>query len=229
MVPCGKYKPGKFPSRFKLENNGVVHYKGTLDVDLSKEASRRGAFKTAHPGTIQFSEPVDSDLFPSGKVCVKQLYEIRDGNVMRLKGREELEKLLIECNCLIWASFLLDFTFQFVNREIEGGGDLSRPIPVLRFTRSMMAIVRQHKGEKAFLIEEWLEPDDNERPFLKYLGNRYLQSCIPTTAPPHAHEVVEFLCFAQHVQWEKTGGLAFTSDYQGAGEVLTDPEITSNP
>ena len=83
--------------------------------------------------------------------------------------------------------------------------------------------------EKAFLIEEWFDPDDKECPFVKYLGNHFLDPCVPITAPPRTHEIAEFLSFAQHVQWQKTSGLAFTSDYQGAGEVLTDPEIMSNP
>ena len=83
--------------------------------------------------------------------------------------------------------------------------------------------------EKSFLIEEWFNPNDKEQPFVKYLGNRFLEPCVPLTAPPRAREIAEFLSFAQHTQWQKTGLVAFTSDYQGAGEVLTDPEITSNP
>jgi len=205
-------------------------YKGTLEADLSKDASHKGTFKTAHPGAVSFKETVDPDLFPSGKVCVKQVFEkLPDGGIIRLKGRHELERLSVECNCLIWASLLLDLTYKFIDREAGRWGDLSRPIPTLRFTRSMIAIVRESTMEKAFLIEEWLDPDDEERPFVKYLGNRFLEPCVPSTAPTCAHEIAEFLSFAQHVQWQKTSGLAFTSDYQGAGEVLTDPEITSNP
>jgi len=205
-------------------------YKGTLEADLSKDASHKGTFKTAHPGAVSFKETVDPDLFPSGKVCVKQVFEkLPDGGIIRLKGRHELERLSVECNCLIWASLLLDLTYKFIDREAGRWGDLSRPIPTLRFTRSMIVIVRESTMEKAFLIEEWLDPDDEERPFVKYLGNRFLEPCVPSTAPTRAHEIAEFLSFAQHVQWQKTSGLAFTSDYQGAGEVLTDPEITSNP
>lgn len=91
----------------------------------------------------------------------------------------------------------------------------------------MIAIVWESSIEKVFLIEEWLKPDEHK--FLKYMGNQFPQSCLHETDPPEAHEIAEFLVFAQHVQWEKTSGLAFTSDYQGAGDVLTDPQITSNP
>ena len=231
IVPCTKYDAGNLPVRkFEVDNDGVMCYKGTLEADLSKDASHKGTFKTAHPGTVSFKDTVDPDLFPSGKVCVKQVFDkLPDGSIVRLKGRHELERLSVECNCLIWASLLLDFTYQFINREVEGRGGLSRPIPELRFTRSMIAIVRESTMEKAFLIEEWLDPDDGECPFVKYLGNRFLEPCVPLTAPPRTHEIAEFLSFAQHIQWQKTGGLAFTSDYQGAGGVLTDPEITSNP
>jgi hypothetical protein len=231
MVPNTKYDPNNLPvKKFEVEDDGVEFFKGTLMADLSKEASNKGTFKTAHPGTVLFKDAVDSDLFPSGKVCVKQVFDrLPNGNIVRLKGRQELERLSIECNCLIWASLLLDLTYQFIDREVEGRGGLLRPIPRLRFTRSMIAIVREGTMEKAFLIEEWFDPDDEEHPFIKYLGNRFLEPCVPLTAPPRAHEIAEFLSFAQHLQWQKTGGLAFTSDYQGASEVLTDPEITSNP
>jgi len=83
--------------------------------------------------------------------------------------------------------------------------------------------------EKAFLVEEWIALDNGEHLFIKYLGNHFPESCIPPTACPKAHNIAEFLVFAQHVQWEKSGGLVFTSDYQGAGGILTDPQITSNP
>jgi hypothetical protein len=77
-----------------------------------------------------------------------------------------------------------------------------------------------------FLIEEWITSDDNEHPFIKYVGNRFPASCVPSMAHHDAHDIA---IFAQHVQWMKTGHLAFTSDYQGAGNILTDPQVTSNP
>ena len=93
----------------------------------------------------------------------------------------------------------------------------------------MIAIVREASMEKAFLIEEWIALDDSEHPFIKYLGNRFPESCVPPTANAEAHDIADFLIFAQHVQWVESKGLVFTSDYQGAGDILTDPQITSNP
>jgi len=87
----------------------------------------------------------------------------------------------------------------------------------------MIAIVRESSMEKAFLVEEWIASDDSEQPFIKYMGNRFPESCVPPTAHAKAHDIAEFLIFAQHVQYEKSGGMVFTSDYQGAGNILTDP------
>ena len=98
----------------------------------------------------------------------------------------------------------------------------------------MIAIVRQHSKEKVFLVEEWFDlgavgsSSGDRLEYHKYLGNSHSVSCVPPTAPRRAHEIAAFLVFAQHVQLEKTTGLAFTSDYQGANNILTDPQITSN-
>ena len=230
-VPLTTYRPDNFPKKhFEIDDPGVQLHKGTLDVNLLKALMRQGSFKTAHPGTIEFQG--ETDAFADGLVCVKQVYELKeDGTtIVRLKGRVELEKLSMECNCLIWASILLDLTYQFIDREVMRRGQPPLPIPVLRFTRSMIAIVRESSMEKVFLVEEWLNLDGlSGDKFVKYLGNCFPESCVRPTDSPKAHEVAKFLIFAQHVQWEKTGGLVFTSDYQGAGGVLTDPQITSKP
>jgi hypothetical protein len=126
---------------------------------------------------------------------------------------------------------LLDLTYQFVSRECETRGQPAAPIPQLRFTRAIIAVVQSTYGEpdKAFFIEEWIETDEADQWFTKYINNRFPSSCVPLSAPPRAHIAANFLLFAQHVQWEKTQHSAFTSDYQGAGCLLTDPQITSNP
>lgn len=228
-VPLPTYHPNGFPKRpFEIDDPDVELHQGSLRVNLSLALMKRGACKTAHPGTVHFQG--GANPFTDGRVCVKQVYEWKDtsNTIIRLKGRHELEMLSVECNCLRWASILLDLTYQFVNREIEKRGDPPLPIPKLRFPRSMIAIVQDSSMEKVFLIEEWFDLDD-EHPFNKYLDNRLPQHCLPDTATHKAHEIAKFLVFAQHVQWEKTGGLVFTSDYQGAGDILTDPQITSNP
>jgi hypothetical protein len=91
----------------------------------------------------------------------------------------------------------------------------------------MIAVVKGE--EKVFLVEEWIHTDEVNRQFLKYINNRLPISCLSITASSTAVSTAEFLTFAQHVQWQKTNFAAFTSDYQGAADILTDPQITSNP
>jgi hypothetical protein len=190
---------------------------------------RIGSFKTAHPGDIQLDDRSDLPPFTKRTVCVKQVYERLPNNaISRIRGRHELDAFSVECNCLRWASILLDITYQFVAREIDIRGEPPLPIPALRFTKIMIAVV-QASSEKAFLVEEWINTDDGDQPFVKYINNQFPQSCIPYSASSNAREIAEFLCFAQHVQWEKSKYSVFTSDYQGAGNLLTDPQITSNP
>jgi hypothetical protein len=197
---------------------------------LSHALMRRGAFKTAHPREILFQK--GTNPFIGGRVCVKQVYKSKEDDatcIIRLKGREELKKLSIKCNCLQWASILLDLTYQFINCEVKKKGKPPLNIPELHFACAMIAIVRQQSKQKAFLVEEWLDLGIDGHAFQKYLTNHFLKSCVSYTAAPKVHTIAEFLIFAQHVQWEKTSGLAFISDYQGASNILTDLQITSNP
>jgi Alpha-kinase family len=198
----------------------------------------QGGFKTAHPGEIQLDEGSDPLPFKGSRVCVKQIFEKRkhtDDNgtqtvtgIVRLKGRHELQAFSNESNCLIWSSFLLDLTYKFVDREVRSKGKPKLPIPALHFTRGLIAIVQSSSVEKAFLVEELIDLGD-AHPFIKYLDNRFPISRVPLSAPPDTQNIADFLVFAQHVQWEKTQHSVFTSDYQGAGDLLTDPQITSNP
>ncbi|KAI6030256.1 hypothetical protein EDC04DRAFT_2898402 [Pisolithus marmoratus] len=43
-----------------------------------------------------------------------------------------------------------------------------------------------------------------------------------------AEEITDFLAFTQHVQYTKTGGQVYISDYQGNGSLLTDPQILTH-
>jgi hypothetical protein len=190
-----------------------------------------GSFKTAHPRKVHFIEKLNCPPFTNRTVCVKQIYERREGSgaISRLKGRHELGAYSIECNILIWASILLDLTYQYIEREITIRGEPDYPILNLRFTRTMIAVIEDTLMEKAFLIEEWINADDDDFGFIKYVNNRVSQSCVTPSAPAQAHTIVAFLIFAQHVQWTKSKILAFTSDYQGSGYLLTDLQITAHP
>lgn len=229
-IPDAVYSIEGLPNKpFRVSDPEIKQYSGTLYVNLSNNLMRRGTFKTAHPGRIEFDSEHDTSPFTEDRVCAKQMYlrKGKTGAIKRMPGRDELDSFTVEADCFRWASILLDFTYQFIAREVKTRGEPPRPIPSLRFARAMIAVV--HKSEKVWLIEEWLDVDDSERPFIKYIDNRFASPCVSETAPVKARETADFLVFAQHVQWEKTKGVAFTSDYQGVGNILTDPQITTNP
>ena len=92
----------------------------------------------------------------------------------------------------------------------------------------MIVIIEGLEKEKVWLVEEWLDVDNSKHPFTKYIDNRFASPCLPEMAPLKAHQTAAFLVFTQHVQWEKTKWIAFTSDYQGIGNILTDPQITTD-
>jgi alpha-kinase family protein len=142
----------------------------------------------------------------------------------------QVQCILVKCNCVKWASILMDLTYQYIAREVKEKGEPPYPIPLLCFTRVMVAIVQDLPSSKVFLVEEWISTDDGDHQFIKYLNNRvphHISNSVSQS--PKAQQITNFLIFAQHVQWRKSQYQAFTSDYQGAGQLLTDPQITSNP
>jgi hypothetical protein len=216
-----------------LHDSDITVHHGTLSVDFASGLVQMGSFKTSHPGKVQLDNNSKLLPFTNGTVCVKQMYERKghsgNGAISRLKGHLELDMLLVECNCLRWASILMDLTYQFVAREVKTRGEPPYPVPTLHFTRVMIALVCDLPTPKAFLVEEWIDTDDGDHRFIKYLNNRvphHISDSVPQA--PKAREITNFLIFAQHVQWKKSQYLAFTSDYQGVGDLLTDPQIMSN-
>ena len=234
VIPQPEFN-GEFPSdRFDIDDEylDLDCYCGDLSVNFAKELMEKGSFKTAHPGRVRLVDNVDLPPFTNGMVCVKQVYEKRgeEGEkIGRVPGRYEADALSVECNVLQWASILLDMTYQFIDREIAIRGEPCHQIPRLRFTRTMVALVKDAAKEKAFLVEEWINTDEVDNVYTKYITNRHSQSVVPFAAPQHMHDIAAFLIFAQHVQWQKTHQLAFTSDYQGAGMLLSDPQVISKP
>jgi hypothetical protein len=89
----------------------------------------------------------------------------------------------------------------------------------------MVTLIKDMAKEKAFLVEEWINTDEVDNIYTKYITNCHSQSIVPFTAPHHMHNIAAFLIFAQHVEWQKTHHLTFTSDYQGAGLLLSDPQV----
>ena len=63
-----------------------------------------------------------------------------------------------------------------------------------------------------FSIEELIDPAA-EGVFVKYINNA--APCPSEGLDEDGLERAEFLCFVQHVQFAKSHGLMFTSDWQG--------------
>ena len=76
-------------------------------------------------------------------------------------GPRQLQGLMMEISCLVWAQVLLDLVYQFVDEELGRLGSPSFPIPRFHFVESALAIKQlpdSHQLGKelgqVFLIEE---------------------------------------------------------------------------
>ncbi|PPR08009.1 hypothetical protein CVT24_003760, partial [Panaeolus cyanescens] len=79
-------------------------------------------------------------------------------------------------------------------------------------------------NQAAYLLEEVISDDV---PFIKYIHNG---KAVPVPKENEEdYEVAVFLCFIQHVQYVATHGQVFISDFQGAGNLLTDPQVMTHP
>lgn len=191
---------------------GLCSTSGHLEVDLSITDSLKGSFKTSHHGSTVFGgEGLPPPL--SGAVCVKQLYFTEAGKSVarRYNGSKEQALVYTEALCLDWAVLLLDLTYAFVEDFQSEHGNFPGIIPSLHFVKA--AIAECQVEQKYFLIEEWI--DTTKAPFIKYIHNGLPVPCVSPNAPTEVLNTANFLCFAQHVQFQVTGGLVYTSDYQG--------------
>jgi len=199
----------------KLDILNLPRVQGEIEADLAVSKSLTGTFKTAHHGRLSFPVTGVPACF-NQKICVKQAYQLNaDGTMGHFRGNADYEKIVKEIICLDWATMLLDLAYSFIEAAVAEHGEPPGGIPRLRFVRTMLAEVMPtvEPQEKYFLIEEWV---GDTGAFVKYINNGHPGSCVRTNAPAAAHKIAEFLCFVQHVQYNQTGRLAFTSDYQGS-------------
>lgn len=66
----------------------------------------------------------------------------------------------------------------------------------------------------AFLLKELIEGGDEF--FLKFIHNMDANPLLDEL--DYGYDLAEFFVFTQHVQYVKTGQLAFISDYQGTSD-----------
>ncbi|KZO98645.1 hypothetical protein CALVIDRAFT_465332, partial [Calocera viscosa TUFC12733] len=143
-----------------------------------------------------------------------------------------------EVRSLMWANSLQGLVLEEIAAIREKAGPDDAPnnieIPQVRFVESGLFRVTQANPGKdkkksrsglTYLVEELIEAAENDG-FLKYLHNA---SAVPREFAGKKGDIAAFLSFSQHLQFDKTGGLVYISDYQGAGCLLTDPQVMTSP
>lgn len=200
-----------------------------LHLDLSKDHTMKGGFKLAHPGS---SNP---PLFRSQDICAKETYYVKEKEQQSVAGQPakpirqniphdgeyQLCYLILELKCLIWGSALLKLVYAFIDKFLEGEqlhiDSLPVKVPVMRFVSAGIAVEQLSAGSgsganRVFLVEESIG-GGTEGKFRKYMSNVLTQSFA--FQDEEDQNTADFLKFSQHVQYWKTKGLAFVSDYQG--------------
>ncbi|KAF8529987.1 hypothetical protein JB92DRAFT_3189866 [Gautieria morchelliformis] len=201
-----------------------VHaYHGHLYTDPQTELAPPGSFKTAHPGRLSLDAPqtlVPPALgtIPYESIAVKRAYykEMVRGKdrVKRFSGAYEVDIMGREGKALYWAMSLMDMVYCFASAGVMLSGSSRLTLCAqVRFVNAGLAIIRNTEGKatKALLLEELI--DASQGSFRKFVHNgsaKPLPNCMSKD-----YNLACFLCFAQHVQWTKTGGLDFVSDFQG--------------
>ncbi|KAG1770854.1 hypothetical protein EV702DRAFT_1202184 [Suillus placidus] len=218
---------------------------GKLTVNSSSRSMLgAGGFKTAHPGWISLAPLVENGLgsIPGQNVAVKRPFHKvfpSASSFMYKIGRfslvDEIAKLFKEANVLHWSHSLLQLTYAFIDRCIASSDDPPPfNIPRVRFVDAGLAFSYSQRDSKptragsktgstcaGYLVEELIEGGSDT--FLKFIHN--MDSNPLLDEDDYRYKVALFFAFTQHVQYVKTGGLAFISDYQGSTELLTDPSV----
>ena len=190
-----------------------------------------------HDKTGLFAVQPDRILGSTGleSVVVKRLYrqvhdqqrsETEAYSKGRFGGVDERQKLQIEGNVFMWAQSLMTFTMEATRRHQASNPSAHIKIPNLRFVLAGLALAHGLLETKAapaaqtttlrcvYLLEEPIV-DESGQPeeFCKYIHNG---SAIPLLDDnDDRYDLALFLAFTQHLQYEKTGNIAYISDYQG--------------
>jgi len=86
-------------------------------------------------------------------------------------------------------------------------------LPRMRFVQCGLAVSKANSDRSAYLLEEFIDTGHDVDWFVKYVNN---DSAKPRSFKhPEKDLRAQFLSFAQHVQFWKTNGAAFVSDFQG--------------
>lgn len=230
----GAIVKGHAEESFNAQLPGAHGYHATLAIDVHK--SKKGAQKTAHTSRFISSPDPDTlrDVFGGVTYLMakRPFQQVGPGAITRLNVAEEIHALTTECNATYFANTFMLLAYDFMSQvEAERGELPPFKVPRLRFVKTALCLVLTPHGMKdstnnmiaglkahtsaispsirfAYMIEERIPGK-----FVKYIHNGEPAPLVPPGDPNY--EVAEFLCFTQHVQYVKSKGLAFISDYQG--------------
>ena len=159
-------------------------------------------------------------------VACKRFFVRSNGQMMRLTPADELLRVHAEGTILYWANALLTMCYAFMARHIaKSCKEPPHRIPEVRFVNAAigLSLPKDQMGSKGlpysscFLLEEMIEIPAGGK-FTKFIGNG---SAKPLVKPGEdGYEEAVFLAFCQHVQYEKTQGMAYISDLQGMWATL---------
>jgi hypothetical protein len=182
-------------------------------VTFNSAKVKSGSFKLAYVGNTSASIFPDST---STGVCIKHCYYKNRRKPVIYDPPAQVERLVKEVQCSLWAQGLMELAYNFMRREDEQRGPPPFNIPQLRFVRVALAV--DGRFQDAYLLEEVIDEKVDGK-FLKYINNDF-NGPITYDEHPEREDIGEFLSFVQHVQYEKTGRLAFVSDIQGSPSFL---------
>ncbi|KAG1887168.1 hypothetical protein F4604DRAFT_1916981 [Suillus subluteus] len=208
----------------------------SFSVDMAKSSIGQLTIDTLTDGFI--------GIVARHKVVVKRPFEKVFPTAMKVGAykvsqyslTDELWKLFREANVLYWSKSLLKLTYDFIDRSIASSPEPPPfTVPRVRFVEAGLALCHNQGGSKpgaktgstraVFLLEELIEGGDDM--FVKFIHNMDTNPLLDEL--DYGYDIAEFFVFTQHVQYVKTGKLAFISDYQGSTVLLTDPQILTHP
>ena len=154
----------------------------------------------------------------STAVYLKQTYykSAQTGKAKPHDPANQIKQLITEIVCLIWADALLKLVYNFMEgQDHHQGQERGQDIPVipqLHFTSCALACSDDRTN--IYLVEEFIDEKVEGR-FQKYINNSSASVSLSHLHGEEAINIATFLSFSQHVQYLKTKGLAYISDYQG--------------
>ena len=189
------------------------------------QKQQHGAFKSMQQGQIDLVGAHPFSTMPSNgtvSVTLKQPYlanyshssDLSSSAVLTLSlsPDEQMQELAAEALSIQWASSLLEDVYDYI-ASYHQSHHTTCPvkIPQFRFVKSGLAVTNVALEKKeVFLVEELIPSTDG--PWRKYINNN--ASFPRYFSDKENRNRADFLAFCQHVQYWRTGCLAFTSDFQ---------------